>query len=160
MKFYSPEFKAAMIQRMLEPNAISARSLSRETGVSQATLSTWLRRAKTTELATMSQRPHDKTPQDKFRLVMEAATLTGEELGAFLRREGIHSTHLEQWRSEMLVGLSPRSQPKREVRELKKKNKQLEKQLSRKDAALAETAALLVLQKKVQDLWGDEDGNT
>lgn len=160
MKFYSPEFKAAMIQRMLEPNAISARALSRETGVSQATLSTWLRRAKTTELATMSHRPQDKTPQDKLRLVMEAATLTGEELGAFLRREGIHSTHLEQWRSEMLVGLSPRSQSKREVRELKKKNKQLEKQLSRKDAALAETAALLVLQKKVQDLWGDEDGNT
>ena len=145
---------------MVEPNAITARALSREVGVSQATLSTWLRRAKTTGNTTMSQRPQDKTPQDKFRLVMEAAALKEEELGAFLRREGIHSTHLEQWRSEMLGGLSPKPQSKRELRELKKKNKKLEKQLSRKDAALAETAALLVLQKKVQDLWGDEDAST
>lgn len=160
MKFYSPEFKAAMVQRMLEPNAISARALSEETGVSQATLSTWLRRAKETGNTAMSQRPQEKTPEEKLRLVLESASLQDEQLGEFLRREGVHTTHLEQWRSEMLVGLSPKRQSKQELRELRKENKQLKRELSRKETALAETAALLVLQKKVQTLWGDEDTST
>ena len=107
----------------------------------------------------MTQRPQDKTPQEKMSLVMRADALKEDELGAFLRQEGIQSSDLQQWRTEMLAALQTQAQNS-EVRELKKKNKLLQKELSRKEAALAETAALLVLQKKVQQLWGDEEKNT
>jgi transposase len=41
-----------------------------------------------------------------------------------------------------------------------KRIKKLERELRRKEKALAEAAALLVLQKKVQAIWGDEDDDT
>jgi len=167
MRTYSDEFKSAMIQRLIGPHAISAHALARETGVSQAALSKWLRSAKNAgslppKDSNMTLRPQDKTPEQKLQLVLQAASLSDEELGSFLRQEGLHTTHLQQWRGEMLSALHPQRQASsssKELRALKKKNQQLQKELSRKDAALAETAALLVLQKKVQVLWGDEDAN-
>jgi transposase len=164
---YSESFKRKMVQRMSPPHARSAGSLSRETGVPQPTLSRWFREAST--LGSMStddrqppRRPDligARTAEQKLRLVLEASRLSDDELGAFLRREGIHEADLAEWRDAMLSGLKPppskhtRSQEVRRVREL-------EKELRRKDKALAEAAALLVLQKKVQALWGDEDDDT
>ena len=95
--------------------------------------------------------------------MLEAAALSDEQLGAFLRSKGLHETHLQQWRLQMLNGLDKKSatakKPKRSRAEAKK-IKALEKELNRKDKALAETAALLVLKKKAQQIWGDEDDNT
>lgn len=93
---------------------------------------------------------------------MEAAALDEEQLGAFLREKGLHLTHLEQWRMQMLDGLQNGSSKKR-IRGKKddtKRIRALEKELRRKDKALAETAVLLVLKKKVQEIWGDEDDPT
>ncbi|MFO0021327.1 MAG: hypothetical protein ACK6DV_03075, partial [Deltaproteobacteria bacterium] len=93
------------------------------------------------------RRAEDRSPEDKLRLVVEAAKWSESELGAFLRREGLHEADLEAWRESMLGGVRPtqskhtRSVEARQVREL-------EKELRRKDKALAEAAALLVLQKK------------
>ena len=167
---YSQGFKARMIQRMSGPEAISAGALSREVGVAQSTLSGWRRQAAT--ILAMSQNdktdkaglPPDKRPtEEKFRIVMEAARLSDEELGAFLRREGVHESHLQSWRTEMLEAFKSAAQPPRGRRRSAadtKRIKALERELKRKDKALAETAALLVLQKKVQALWEDEDNGT
>jgi len=104
-----------------------------------------------------SRRPEDWSAEERLRVVMEASQLKDEELGAFLRREGLHEATLLEWRTAALEGLKPppagRSAQARRVREL-------EKQVRRKDKALAEAAALLVLQKKVQAIWGDEDDDT
>ena len=91
--------------------------------------------------------------------VLEAASLSEDALGGFLRRKGLYRTHLEQWRQQMLHGLEVkkrRSKSPAKDRQLR----ELEKELRRKDAALAETAALLVLKKKAQAIWGDEDDDT
>ncbi len=168
MQEYSENFKRKMVQRMSGPHARSATSLARETGVAQATLSRWLIRAGT--IGGMSKdderdapKPDlmrkERSPEEKMRLVLEASRLSETELGAFLRREGLHADDVDEWRDAMIAGLKPppskhaRSQEVRRVR-------QLEKELRRKDKALAETAALLVLQKKVQAIWGDEDDDT
>lgn len=137
--------------------------------MAQATLSRWLVKART--IAPMSKKndrpsrpPPDpirrqRSPEEKLRLVVEASGLSDDELGAFLRREGLHEPELAEWRDAMIAGLKPppgkraRSAEARRVREL-------EKELGRKDKALAEAAALLVLQKKVRALWGDEDDDT
>ena len=105
--------------------------------------------------------PNDWSPEEKLKTVLEADALSDDQIGEFIRRKGIHETHLQQWRLQMLDGLG--KHPKRKTKTNKAETKQirqLEKELRRKDKALAETAALLVLKKKVQEIWGDEDENT
>jgi len=89
-------------------------------------------------------------------------TLTPTEIGAFLRSKGLHQTHLEQWRLQMLKGLQNDlpSQKAQKRNSGAKRIRALEKELNRKEKALAETAALLVLKKKVREIWGDEDDTT
>lgn len=174
---YSEMFKRKMIQRMTGPYALSASALSKKVDVSQQTLSRWLRNAgiETTfsnkPFETMNEnerntvakkRPEDWSPEEKLKAVLEAASLSDDQLGAFLRQKGLHETHLQQWRLKMLNGLSDKDKPhkiKRKSPETKQ-IRQLEKEIRRKDKALAETAALLVLKKKVQEIWGDEDDDT
>ena len=174
---YSDMFKRKMVQRLSGPDAISASALSKQVDVPQSTLSKWLRNAgikppfgfpnKTDDTLLMrypvtQKSPNDWSPEEKLKTVLEAAALSDDQIGEFIRRKGIHETHhLQQWRLQMLDGLG--KQPKRKKTKNKaeaKQIKKLEKELRRKDKALAETAALLVLKKKVQEIWGDEDENT
>jgi transposase len=167
VKTYTDRFKRAMVQRMLLPNGPTATSLAEEVGVPQPTLSRWARTLGTLsvvsnhnakEPASGSRRPEDWSAQERLRAVMEASQLGAEELGEFLRREGLHEETLEEWRTAALDALAP-SSPRSRGGD-KKRIKRLERELLRKDKALAETAALLVLQKKVRDLWGDGDEST
>ena len=104
------------------------------------------------------RRPGEWKPEEKLQLLAQAEGLAGDALGEFLRREGVHEADLAEWRSAALVALGPRSKPP--VSGDAKRVRELERELLRKDKALAETAALLVLKKKVQDYWGDEDDST
>jgi transposase-like protein len=108
------------------------------------------------------KRPNDWRAEDKLKVVIKASSLDDEHLGAFLRSKGLHQTHLEQWRSQILNGLQNGSSKKKSRRKNvdAKRIQALEKELNRKDKALAETAALLVLKKKVHEIWGDEDDPT
>ena len=172
MREHSEAFKDKLVQRMLMPGGPSANRLSREVGIGQPTLSRWLREATTLAPVTKRRkrpspniqsieqtRPEDRSPDEKLRLVLEASALSEAALGEFLRRHGLHEADLAAWRQAALVGLQggqtaqPRAGESKRVREL-------EKELRRKDKALAETAALLVLQKKVRAIWGDGDDDT
>jgi len=174
---YSNIIKNKMIQKMTGPDAISATALSKQVNVSQSTLSKWLHSAAIVPTYDLSntaneytkmtkimnpKRPNDWSAEDKLKFVLETASLPDEQIGAFLRSKGLHQTHLEQWRLQMLEGLQNDLSSKK----AKKRNagakriRALEKELNRKEKALAETAALLVLKKKVQEIWGDEDDTT
>jgi transposase len=174
---YTDMFKNAMIQKMAGPDAISASALSKQVDVPQSTLSKWLRTAgvgstydfpnhahEYTHMTKIKgpKRPNDWNAEDKLKVVMESASLDDEQLGVFLRQKGLHQTHLEQWRLQMLDGLQ-NGFSKKSAKQKKadtKRIRALEKEINRKDKALAETAALLVLKKKVQEIWGDEDDPT
>lgn len=158
-----------MVQRLSGPGAPSPAQLGAETGIDRTTLARWKRKPASQLLRTpnaMTSRPSmylEHSPQDKFRLVQEASQLSDENLGTFLRKNGIHQAQLEQWREQMISVFSQRSKPSpkktssksRESKEIRK----LKNELRRKEKALAEAAALLLLQKKIQDFWGDEDEN-
>jgi transposase len=153
-----------MVQRLVGPEAVSANQLAQEVGVHQATLSRWLRDSKD-RMGSMklgpppkrdSRRPEDWSAEERLRVVTEAARLEDDELGAFLRREGIHEATLAEWKAAILEALGPQKKASSDARRVR----ELEKQLRRKDKALAEAAALLVLQKKVRAIWGDEDDDT
>lgn len=142
---------------------MSARALATETGLAQATLSRWVKEASRLPRR-MPDEPKTKlvqqwTPDEKLKIVAEANGLSEGELGVFLRSKGIHAALLDEWRRQALGGLrgtevaSKQQHESKEVRELKR-------ELARKDKALAETAALLVLKKKAQAIWGDEDDDT
>lgn len=168
---YSPAFRALMIQKMTDPDGPSPVSLANEIGVSRSSLYRWVSEADTLDMVVNSEppsftesmqrltnmkRPQDWSAEEKLAAVLEAASLSEEELGAFLRSRGLHEAQLQQWRDQMLVGLEPKPAKRVETKRIK----DLEKELRRKDKALAETAALLVLKKKAQAIWGDEDDDT
>jgi transposase len=102
-----------------------------------------------------TQRHRRRTGAEKLAIVAQASDLDDEQLGAFLRREGVHLAELEQWRklAEEALGTGKRLSPSKETRRLKA-------ELARKEKALAEAAALLVLKKKVAEIWGDEGDDT
>jgi len=163
---------------MTGPNALSASMLSKQIDVPQPTLSKWLRIAgigssftypckhnNTVQMrpCVTPKSPKQWNPEEKLAAVLEAASLTDEQLGDFLRRKGLHETYLQQWRIQMLDGLGkkPAGKPKAKPNKAQANQvRELEKELRRKDKALAETAALLVLKKKARQIWGDEDDNT
>jgi transposase-like protein len=162
---YSDEFRSRMVERMVGPGAVSANALALEVGVSQNSLSRWLREARSlrgmSETSKGSNRPKKKwSGAEKLRIVMEASALTGSELGALLRREGVHEAELREWRAAAEAALQEASRGKARPSNELKRIKELERELERKEKALAETAALLVLKKKVQAIWGDEDDTT
>jgi transposase len=176
---YSNRLKSQMVKRMVGPNAVSAMALADEVGIHHSTLSRWLEnhgsvdsmaQRRTNDKAgagaspapIRQKRPEDWTPREKLQAVMEASQLDDAALGEWLRRRGLHATHLQQWRNAVTSGAEEAlagSKAKRSTTE-GKRIKELERELKRKDAALAETAALLVLRKKANALWGDEDAST
>ena len=180
MTTYSETFKKKMVLRMSGPRAITATALSKEINVPQPTLSSWLRKFATVpEMSSKDTSPaapapaasaalpdppashRVRTAEDKLRLVAQCVGLNEVELGAMLRREGVHNAELEQWRAEMLAALAPRTklantEPAARAED-RRRIQQLEREIDRKDKALAEAAALLILQKKVRGFLGDED---
>lgn len=156
---------------------MSAKRLSDETGVSATQLYVWLNAAR--KAATMTQRKpplsaekqpggvaKERSAEEKLRLLVAAAGLEDEQLGAFLRQEGLHGETLRAWQEAAALGLSgravaPASAPltlnqRRRLDAAEKEVKELKRELRRKEKALAEAAALLVLEKKLQALGWDE----
>ena len=157
-----------MIERMVGPEGISACALADDTGVSQTTLSRWLRLAR--EGVGMTDAANDGarlskpsrrrwTATEKLRVINEASRLDGAEFGAYLRREGIHESTVEEWRELATKALSATSRRKKASPEAKEL-KEVKRELRRKEKALAEVAALLTLKKKAWAIWGDEDDDT
>lgn len=161
--------------RMSGPAGMSAKALSEEVGVAQSSLSRWLREAGGVDAvakrvnggqsskAKVGKRPQDWTAEEKLEAVLESASLSEQELGGYLRRKGLHEAHLGQWRRRVteaaMEALESKSSRKKASAEAKRVRK-LERELRRKEKALAETAALLVLKKKAAAIWGDEDDST
>jgi transposase len=157
-----------MVSKLVGPHAVSANALARETGLAQATLSRWLKEASTLK-RTMPPKDDENppppkqlqewTPEEKFAVVLEVASLTEGELGVFLRSKGLTTAILDEWREQAMTGLRGTKQVSATVVG-SKRIKDLERELARKDKALAEAAALALLQKKVQALFGAEDDDT
>ena len=152
-KPFSLPYKQKMIERLTGSSAESARRVARETGISQETLSRWLRQARNLPDMAM-KRPTSKSwsVEEKVRVLSEASRLSGSQLTALLQREGLLLAELEQWRLAL-------GEDKASVATTKRIRK-LERELARKEKALAEAAALLVLKKKVGHLWEDEGDDT
>ena len=91
--------------------------------------------------------------------MLETASFNELELGEYCRRKGLYPEQVAHWKDAFIQGASPavsraeREQMQQQARTIK----QLQSELHRKDRALAEAAALLVLEKKVQALWTEPE---
>ena len=174
MSRYPDSLKQDLLRKLMRPNGPTVAELASRTSVSEVTLSRWLRDAgkvrpmppnddRETEQPArkVGRSTRDLSPEDKLRLVQRSAGLEETSLGAFLRREGVHEADLMLWRQQVSEGALGALAGKRQRTVEQKRVRKLEAELKRKDKALAEAAALLVLSKKVQALWGaSEDDDT
>lgn len=161
MPKYSEEFKEQVVCKMMLPNALAVAQVSRETGVSEQTLYNWRDRFRQGGKAVPADpsNPENWDGENKLAVVIETAALNEEELAEYCRRKGLYVEQVTRWREAAVAGaetLRPLSAAqRRELQQDRKKLRKLEKELKRKERALAEVAALLVLQKKAQAIWGD-----
>ena len=154
-KPHSPEFKEQALRKLRERGSRTQQSVADELNICLSTLKGWLQGS--TKAARGEVPAIAWGPSERLQALNESHALSGEALHAWCREKGLFAHQLQAWREAFLKGTEPTTRDSRSaVRELQSKNDLLERQLRRKDKALAEAAALLVLQKKFQALWADE----
>ena len=159
MARYGKTFKDRAVARLLPPESAPVQTVSQEIGVSVATLERWRADALSTPARV---RERVWTAAARLQAVITTAAMDESQRSAWCRENGVYPTELEQWKQNAIAALSEtpeeRASPQ-ETRDSRKRIKELERDLRRKDKALAETAALLVLSKQLQAIFqrGGED---
>jgi Transposase len=153
------EFRRAAVEKFQSRGSRTVQEVARVLGVSSWSLYQWSKDYGKGDGMRKNRRPAERSAQEKLKAVIEFERLEGEQQGEYLRREGLHSEHIAGWKKSMEAGLesgggSLTAANRSEWAADKKKIKELERDLSRKDRALAETTALLVLKKKADLIWG------
>jgi hypothetical protein len=158
---YPKERKESVLKKMLPPQNHSIPEVARAEGISEATLYSWRKAARAAGrfMPNDGHTPAGWTSVDKFAAVVETAALNELELAAYSRQRGLYPAQLQGWRQACEQANDwDRSQARR-LQETRKADqhqiKQLARELRQKEKALAETAALLVLRKKAQAIWGE-----
>ena len=158
---YPRERKEAVLKKMLPPNNKTIKELAQEEGICEATLYNWRKeaRAEGRLLPDGDITPAGWCAADKFAAVVETAALNAAQLSAYCRQKGLYPEQIRQWREACEQANDwdrAQTQVLRETRRVDEKRiKELERELRQKEKALAETAALLVLRKKAQAIWGE-----
>jgi adenine-specific DNA methylase len=160
---YSKELKDSIIIKMLPPNNQSISHIQQESGIPEGTLKKWRReiRGKGFAAPAGEQQSDRWSTRDKYLIVIETAILSEIELAEYCRKKGLYNEQVKAWQDNCMQANGGVAQElalsHRREKEKEKELKQVRKELQRKESALAETAALLVLRKKVTAIWGPED---
>ena len=160
---YSEERKAAVLKKLLPPCNQPVLLVSKEEGISDVTLYHWLKQLKIKgEEVPGSKLMSDKwSPEARLAVVIETAGLSEIELATYCREKGLYVEQVAAWKQAFLdsqtVANKNQKAHDQQSKSDKKRIKELERELNRKEKALAETAALLVLRKKLDALWGTDD---
>ena len=160
MARYGQAYKDRVVARLLPPESSSVEHVSREVGVSAATLERWradaLANGSGDRTGIGSQR---WTAVARLHAVITTAAMDEATRSAWCREHGLYPAELDSWKQDAIAGLGePRAASAAEARQDRRRVKELERELHRKDKALAETAALLVLAKKLSAVFRtDED---
>jgi len=158
---YSEEFKQSALKKILERGSRSLDAVTEELGISNSAAYSWMKQSGMMPgmVTKKEKKSGDRSAQDKFRAVMEFERLreNPQSQGEYLRTQGLYAKTVEGWEEEILGALEkPGRKPKRAPEEIAKDEQivALKRDLNRKDRALAETTALLVLKKKAELIWG------
>jgi transposase-like protein len=169
---FTQSFKIQAVEKALSRSGTTTlNDIANSLGMGCSTLGKWIVKARNQEFDSVSpdersrmtqdKRPQDWTLEERLNMVVTCASMTNEKRSEHCREQGVYPHHVEQWRLDFVSGntLKEKVVSPSEMKKLKQQNKTLKKELNRKDKALAETAALLVLQKKVHAIWGSDEDN-
>ena len=156
---YSKEFKESILKKLENQPNLTIPEMAKELNIPKSTIYQWQRTKKKKEASSLKDKSNGNwSSKDKFHIVLETYSLTEEELSAYCRKKGLYVSEVKEWQKQCLnANLTNTKAPQEienELKDEKKRTKSLEKELSKKEKALAETAALLVLRKKSQAIWG------
>jgi len=157
---YSAAFREQALRKVMSRGNRTIQSVADELNINIFTLKNWIKRIVRKDGKQppgKEKRPQDWTSVEQLIALHESYGLTGEALNVWCRERGLFTHHLDSWRASFCGSDKEGLSGAREWRSLKDENQQLKRELVRKEKALAEAAALLVLQKKFQALWVDED---
>jgi len=156
---YSLAFKESQVKKVLPPSSRSIKEIAVEAEISEQTLRNWINKAKEGTLKkgnTVSGA--GRSPREKLNLVIESRTIAEEKTGEWLREKGLHTEHITHYEQELRDMVENNNhKEKLRIKELEKQNKDLKKELQKKEKALAEMAALYTLKKKAEDIWGGSE---
>jgi hypothetical protein len=163
MKGYPKERRDTVIAKMTGPNRRSIAQLAEEEQICVATLYKWRTeaRAKGLVMPEGDDSPEGWGARDKFNAVLQTASFSEQELSEYCRRNGLYPEQIQRWRQICAEANEWEKSSSKELaaarREDRQRIKELERDLRRKEKALAETAALLALRKKMEAIWGDNE---
>jgi transposase-like protein len=162
MSRYSQERKEAILKKLLPPLSRSVAEIAKEEGISEATLYYWRKQLRQSGTVVPDNKTSSEqwSAQTKLAVVAETFSMTENELSQYSREKGLYSEQIHQWRNECMQGFKSTKENEVETKKQAKADKveikQLKKELRYKEKALAETAALLVLRKKLRAFYGEE----
>lgn len=170
---FNQSFKIQAVEKALNRSEVTTlNDVASSLGIGCSTLNKWIVKARNQEFdivppdeisrMTQDKRPQDWTLEERLNMVVACASLSDEKLSEYCREQGVYPHHVKQWKLDFVSGNQPKEKvvSPSELKILRQENKTLKKELNRKDKALAETAALLVLQKKVSAIWGNEEDSS
>ena len=158
---YPIRLKETVIRKVLQGNK-PQHEIAKGFGIGRSTISKWLKEYRqngNTNLNSKEKRPKDWTAEERMTALMETSSLNTEDRTGWCRKKGLFTHNLDQWKKDAISAMNLHSNKKQSEQEkiLKQENTILKKELFRKEKALAETAALLVLKKKAQEIWGEPE---
>ncbi|MZQ98967.1 MAG: transposase [Acidaminobacter sp.] len=160
---YTRRVKETAIRMMLPPESVALSKISETLGVAPATLKKWRNELRANGYAAPgNEAPADQwSSQDKFLIVVETMNLNEVELSEYCRKKGLYPEQVKQWQENCMTANgnipSQVAELVQQDKALQKELRQVRKELQRKESALAEAAALLILRKKAEAIWGTPD---
>ncbi len=157
---YSVEFKKSAVQKLLTRGNRTVVDITSELGISPPTLYQWRDYFANVDGMKKSTSPKNRTATEKLKTLIDYEAIPDDKRGEFLRKNGLHLDNIVEWKNQILTALSPLRKSLHDRTELvveQKKVKELESEIRRKDKALAEASALLILKKKANLIWGSEE---
>jgi transposase-like protein len=158
---YSEGFKEQALSKVFSRGDRTVQAVADELNISAHTLKNWMKKPLPeieNKTARKAKRPQDWSPEERLVALQESHGLGGDALNTWCRKHGVFAHQLAEWKADFCKPSKPaeRREEASEMRALKAENQRLERELQRKEKALAEAAALLVLQKKYRALLGEE----
>lgn len=158
---HSSQFKKAILNK-LSQSGLSIRKFAEQEGINLSTLYSWQKQFNTSGLKVTKVNSSDKwSNEEKFAVVLETSALSEVELSEYCRTKGLYPEQIKAWKQACISGNTTKSSKRikqtPEQKADKKLIKSLERELRRKEKALAEAAALLVLGKKYDAYWKEKE---
>jgi transposase-like protein len=154
---FSKDFKEAIVKKLLNRGSQTIAEFCSSNNLGVSTVTTWQKNCANVSEMKNKKNNSKYSAEEILKIISETYSLNEEYLGVYLRKNGLHSNQLTEWRSSFLTSMN---QPKLNLNKKDERDveiKDLKKNLRKKDAALAEVSALLILQKKANLLWPSPD---